>query len=1667
MPRPRSWLPLALALGSACARTADPTAPPPPAPSIDEAALTALATSRGALSYDPYAELARLSAVTWRHGDLTLRPLTGAAILVELDLQIPVGDGALALLRVWGPRLTGPSPVAWDEHFGLGPDSPRCADAVSIACDAEGRVTVWREHGMQLTVRWRDGHPRELALPDGTPLVELGYDARGLQTLTRPGSGLPPTTFTRDDYGRLSAVIAPGQTTHYGYDGELLTAITRGDQITRLDWDERDRVTRLSGPGPLLTALSYPSPGVTELVDALGQTTRFTWLGTPTEATVEATPLATPERATRWRFSPDGRLLATSVSGLTTTFEWSTGGTPRLVAATFPGGLVQRLERDETGRLLAITEGDRKVGFTFSDAAAGTLSRLSTPDGDETFTWSDTPSGAPALAAITRGPHQTRFTRDPLGRPTLVESGGARDVLTFDPSTHLPATIADEHGATHHLSWDPLGRPLTHRRPDGATASWHHLPDGRLESATDFDGQTTRFRYDPDTQHLTRIDGPRGPITRSLDALGRLLTETSPLGTTRLTWRGPDLVRVDLPDGRHTTRDHDAFGRLVREASSDGATHTFTWEPPAQGGRLLSEALPDGRTRHYTWDEASRLTRLVEDGPAPNDHRALDFRHHAGAFTMTDTITGLSWLYRLDAGVPRLLSATSPGGASETLSYDDRGRLVARDSTRSGITRFEWDTLGRPARIVSGSSGTSTFAFDAASRLTEVRDPARALRFTWDSASRLLSASDGEHLWRLSYPPPERGLGPIALTDPAGRATRFTWDERGRLATRTLPWGATERYGYDDAGRLSEVTGPTHRTFGWDERGRPTRLVVDGVLARALSWDERGRLTSDRSPDQSDQITHDGLATTRLQARPGHPSTHTTRTRDAAGRTLEITLDASRLASYRYDELGRLDRVEGPAGFAIDFERDPVGRRKGLRLAGGGHVAYRFDDAHRLVGLEVRDTSGGVTRATFTWDTAGRLSASSLLGTTLDYRHAPSGRIAATLVDGHPEAYRFSPSGELLELGDRAIPHDPHGRPIGSGRAYDEAGRLISADGHALHYAAGRLSAVTTGDGELRYGYDGDGRLIARTGPTRERWVWDGDSLLLSQAGEGATALVRHVPGELPGERLGFVTAAGPRYLVQAPDGSTLLVLDGGGEVLAAHLFTPYGRPVLVRGPEPDPLAYRGRYRDPVTGLVHYPTRWYDPATGTFTSPDPEAGDAMDPSSLPRYAYLALDPVDHTDPDGAQAHEWGPETCLKAVCKLFQSGAIKPVWSVGDGYSYLGALEKRGWVYDVWARPVPGTDRVVTIFRDLNERASGYYGGGAGAFDNVVLDPDGPRSLRLPNSIRAATPASPAAPTTAVSSAAPQSGQPGLLSRAGASLREGVNNVRLGAQLYGRDVATTVAGLGGLSGVLGTQVGTIAVLPGGAFILGAAVAVAGALGYGVGTAVNQIPAVSSAAQSFISSLFGYQQDQALANLEAETKGEGSRARARRERRIRDALTRGDGPTGGDPTVAGGTVPLDGPPPGQSEGDEDNGEDEANTDEGGAPPEPPGDPTILDKVAAKKITVTFTHSTDASSGGIANIVECTETLTFWNVGSQAPGYGEATLRGRCVASLNGATHESGGSGTFSGGPHGTIIFSDGESAVSVRIIDGKAVELPEIGRRPLPAGAFDDWPQDLW
>ena len=81
--------------------------------------------------------------------------------------------------------------------------------------------------------------------------------------------------------------------------------------------------------------------------------------------------------------------------------------------------------------------------------------------------------------------------------------------------------------------------------------------------------------------------------------------------------------------------------------------------------------------------------------------------------------------------------------------------------------------------------------------------------------------------------------------------------------------------------------------------------------------------------------------------------------------------------------------------------------------------------------------------------------------------------------------------------------------------------------------------------------------------------------------------------------------------------------------------FYPFGteRPSATAN---DTEKFTGYYRDASTGLDYADQRYHQPGVGRFMTTDPDSGSAKanDPGSWNRYAYVAGDPVNDTDPSG-------------------------------------------------------------------------------------------------------------------------------------------------------------------------------------------------------------------------------------------------------------------------------------------------------------------------------------------------------------------------------------------------------------------------------------------------
>jgi RHS repeat-associated protein len=98
--------------------------------------------------------------------------------------------------------------------------------------------------------------------------------------------------------------------------------------------------------------------------------------------------------------------------------------------------------------------------------------------------------------------------------------------------------------------------------------------------------------------------------------------------------------------------------------------------------------------------------------------------------------------------------------------------------------------------------------------------------------------------------------------------------------------------------------------------------------------------------------------------------------------------------------------------------------------------------------------------------------------------------------------------------------------------------------------------------------------------------------------------------------------------------GSASVTTDSSGNNMTRQNYYPFG--ALRPGPGnnlPVDETYLGKTLDAATGLVQMGARYYDPAIGRFTAPDPIAH-PDEPQSLNPYAYAHNNPLTLSDPTG-------------------------------------------------------------------------------------------------------------------------------------------------------------------------------------------------------------------------------------------------------------------------------------------------------------------------------------------------------------------------------------------------------------------------------------------------
>jgi len=662
------------------------------------------------------------------------------------------------------------------------------------------------------------------------------YNSFGqLLTSTNPKS--ETTTRSYDANGYLLSIVGPvaGATTTYAYDayGRTHTVTESDGYVITAAYDALDRLTQITYPDATSDLTVYDRLDVTQRVDRAGRITRY--------------------------FHDPLRRLATT--------------------------------RDPLGRVV-----------TQQWCACGSLDKLIDGNG-----------------------HATSWERDIENRVTreVRADGVTATQYTYEATTSRLATVTDPKGqvATYTYAADDRVTQVAYTNAEHSTPSVSFTYDAaypRIATMTDGTGLTT-YSYKSvgvlgGTQ-LASVDGPLGndTITYDYDELGRAIGRAI--------------------NGTGLTLTLDTLGRLATETNPLG---TFTYGYVGQTSRIASATYPNGQTSTYSYFDNT-------------GDRRLQTIHHKNA----DQTTLSRFDYSYDA-VSNITTWTRQAGATSTalaLGYDAADQLTSAVDQSTGtnptvLQRFGYAyDAGGNRTTEEIDDAVTTSAYDSLNRLT-AKTVGGAIRVTGSTDEQAAVSIQGKaastdatgHFSGIASVSTGTTSFTVTATDPSGNQSTATYevDQAGTNATLTfdangnLSNDGTRTFEWDAENQLVAVTLGTHRSeFTYDGLDRRARIVEkeNGTTVRdaTLIWD-RTELAEERlSTGEVNRFFSSGEQ---------HNGVARFLTRDHIGSIREVTDSMGAVITRNeYDPYGRLTRVAGTEDSRFGYTGHMNHTPSGLALA--------------------------------------------------------------------------------------------------------------------------------------------------------------------------------------------------------------------------------------------------------------------------------------------------------------------------------------------------------------------------------------------------------------------------------------------------------------------------------------------------------------------------------------------------------------------------------------------------------------------------------------------------------------------------------------------------------------------------------------------------------------
>jgi RHS repeat-associated protein len=844
----------------------------------------------------------------------------------------------------------------------------------------------------------------------------------------------------------------------------------------------------------------------------------------------------------------------------------------------FPSGeLLRSFAYDTEGRLATITDGHGNV-TTFERNAQGQVTTVAGPFGQE-----------------------TQLTYDAVGYLAAAAYSVGRTVSLTHSAGGLLTQRVDPGGATHTFEYDASGRLIRDVGPDGLEQTLT-----RTGTATDSTvtvaatgGRATQYRVQQDddgtvTRTVTDAAGGVSLHVREPDGTTVL---TDPDGTvTEVTWaadpalgasnRYPQEVVETPPTGpaRTVTQERDlvtqpfqplAVLTLTDMTTVNGRTSTRVWDTTT---RATTTTSPEGRVSQVVIDEEGKVT---SSHPAPD-------------------LTPLTYTYD-ERG---FLETITAGSRTTTLAFDAGGRLVGQTDDSGDTTTFGYDAADRRTSVTLPSGRVATSSYDARGNRTGVELPGPGAYVMGYSAADRPTTFDAPGLGTETRSYDVEGLlDSVAL--PSGQTLDVVHDAAGRITAETVSGAGSRSTSYNDASDRPATTtgtppsGPASTlAFTWSGPAM-TGVTATGGSTWSASWE--------RDADRW---------VTGIDVTSGTDVVHLPITRDGDGRITAV----DDFTLTRNGPGGSMSAIGDGSG-AVTIDRNGFAEPTDRALTVSSATRYReqttIDDEGRITQAVETDPSGATVTSSYTYDEDGQLTSTTVDGATTTYAYD---------VDGNPTT---GPSGTAtFDAGGRATTVD------GVTRTYDGNGRLSGRGADTFTWSPfGELRSVTVDGQTVAYSNDALGRRTRRTlgAATTEYLYADPGNPYRLTGWRGADGVLATVLYDDDGIPVAIRREATTWYVGADHLGTIKVISDASGAVVKERTYDPWGRLVTDSAPGIElPLGFAGGVEDPLTGLVRFGARDYDPTAGTWTAPDP----ARFAGGFGLYAYAGNDPVNRKDPTG-------------------------------------------------------------------------------------------------------------------------------------------------------------------------------------------------------------------------------------------------------------------------------------------------------------------------------------------------------------------------------------------------------------------------------------------------